>query len=103
MILSGDPVKGEHASSCGLVDALFDNDQKFRAHVLGFATRVSHEGGPKCQFTFKSDPNLPPNNDPPCGTEGQLERSRSRTSPQDEPSQSFQCRFIPGCLSIAVR
>ena len=29
---------------------------------------------------------------PPCGTEGQLERSRSRTSPQDEPSQSFLCR-----------
>ena len=28
----------------------------------------------------------------PCGTEGQLERSRSRTSPQDEPSQSFLCR-----------
>ena len=34
---------------------------------------------------------MPPNNDPPCGTEGQLERSRSRTSPQDEPSQSFLC------------
>ena len=29
---------------------------------------------------------------PPCGTERQLERSRSRTSPQDEPSQSFLCR-----------
>ena len=29
---------------------------------------------------------------PPCGTEGQLERSRSRTSSQDEPSQSFLCR-----------
>ena len=32
------------------------------------------------------------NDPPPCGTEGQLERSRSRTSPQDEPSQSFLCR-----------
>ena len=47
MILSGDPVKGEYASSCGLVDALFENDQDFRAHVLDFATRVSHEGDPK--------------------------------------------------------
>ena len=47
MILSGDPVKGEYASSCGLVDALFENDQDFRAHVLGFATRVSQEGDPK--------------------------------------------------------
>ena len=28
----------------------------------------------------------------PGGTERQLERSRSRTSPQDEPSQSFLCR-----------
>ncbi|MCK0104192.1 3-hydroxyacyl-CoA dehydrogenase NAD-binding domain-containing protein [Pseudohalocynthiibacter sp. F2068] len=47
MILSGDPVKGEYALSCGLVDALFENDQDFRAHVLGFATRVSHKGDPK--------------------------------------------------------
>ncbi|WP_299665335.1 3-hydroxyacyl-CoA dehydrogenase NAD-binding domain-containing protein [uncultured Ruegeria sp.] len=47
MILSGDPVKGDYALSCGLVDALFENDQDFRAHVLGFATRVSHEGDPK--------------------------------------------------------
>jgi 3-hydroxyacyl-CoA dehydrogenase len=47
MILSGDPVKGEYALSCGLVDALFENDQEFHAHVLGFATRVSHEGDPK--------------------------------------------------------
>jgi enoyl-CoA hydratase/carnithine racemase len=42
-----DPVKGEYALSCGLVDALFENDQDFRAHVLGFATRVSQEGDPK--------------------------------------------------------
>ena len=40
MILSGDPVKGEYALSCGLVDALFENNQDFRAHVLGFATRI---------------------------------------------------------------
>ena len=49
----------------------------------------------KCQFTFKNDPILPPNNGPPCGTEGQLERSRSRTSPQDQPSHSFLCRYHP--------
>jgi len=47
MILSGDPVKGEYALSCGLVDALFENDQDFSTHVLDFATRVSHEGDPK--------------------------------------------------------
>ncbi len=47
MILSGDPVKGEYALSCGPVDALFENDQDFSTHVLGFATRVSHEGDPK--------------------------------------------------------
>jgi 3-hydroxyacyl-CoA dehydrogenase len=47
MILSGDPVKGEYALSCGLVDALFENDQEFHAHALGFATRVSQEGDPK--------------------------------------------------------
>ena len=47
MILSGDPVKGDYALSCGLVDALFDNDQDFRAHVLDFATGISHEGDPK--------------------------------------------------------
>ena len=41
---------------------------------------------------FQKCPLLPPNNDPPCGTEGQLERSGSRTNPQDEPSQSFLCR-----------
>ena len=29
----------------------------------------------------KMTPFLPLNNGPPCGTEGQLERSRSRTSP----------------------
>ena len=29
---------------------------------------------------------------PSCGTEGQLKRSHSRTSPQYEPSQSFLCR-----------
>ena len=50
---------------------------------------------PPCKFTFKSDPFLPPNNGPHCGTEGQLERSRSRTSPQDEPSHSFLCRYHP--------
>ena len=47
MILSGDPVKGEYALSCGLVDALFENDHGFHAHALGFATRVSQEGDPK--------------------------------------------------------
>ena len=47
MILSGDPVKGEYALSCGLVDALFENDREFHAHALGFATRVSQEGDPK--------------------------------------------------------
>ena len=47
MILSGDPVKGEYARSCGLVDALFENDQDFSTHVLDFATRVSHKGDPK--------------------------------------------------------
>ena len=39
MILSGDPVKGDYALSCGLVDALFESGQNFRTHVLGFATR----------------------------------------------------------------
>ena len=29
MILSGDPIKGEFSLSCGLVDALFENDQDF--------------------------------------------------------------------------
>jgi 3-hydroxyacyl-CoA dehydrogenase len=47
MILSGDPVKGEYALSCGLVDALFENDREFHAHALGFATCVSQEGDPK--------------------------------------------------------
>ena len=47
MILSGDPVKGEYALSCGLVDALFENDQEFHAHALGFATHVSQECDPK--------------------------------------------------------
>ncbi|WP_291729715.1 3-hydroxyacyl-CoA dehydrogenase NAD-binding domain-containing protein [Leisingera sp. F5] len=47
MILSGDPVKGEYASSFGLVDALFENDQEFRAHVLEFATRITREEAPK--------------------------------------------------------
>ena len=49
----------------------------------------------ECQFTFKSDPFCRPIMAPPCGTEGQLERSRSRTSPQDEPSHSFLCRYHP--------
>ncbi len=40
-------MKGEYALSCGLVDALFENDQDFSTHVLDFATRVSHEGDPK--------------------------------------------------------
>jgi len=47
MILSGDPVKGDYAMSCGLVDALFENDKDFRAHVLDFATRIIHEDDPK--------------------------------------------------------
>ena len=47
MILLGDPVKGKYASSCGLVDALFENDPDFYKHVLDFASRVSHESGSK--------------------------------------------------------
>ena len=43
----------------------------------------------------KMNPFLPPNNGPPCETEGQLERSRSRTSPQDEPAHSFLYRYHP--------
>ena len=43
----------------------------------------------RVSFTFKSVPFFRPIMPPPCGTEGQLERSRSRTSPQNEPSQSF--------------
>ena len=40
---------------------------------------------------------------PSCGTEGQLGRSRDRTSPQDEPSPVLSMQIIPGCLSIAAR
>ncbi|WP_291733975.1 3-hydroxyacyl-CoA dehydrogenase NAD-binding domain-containing protein [Leisingera sp. F5] len=47
MILSGDPVKGDFALSCGLVDALFESGQDFRAHAIEFATRIAREGDPK--------------------------------------------------------
>ena len=47
MILSGDPVKGEYALSCGLVDAVFENGQDFLAQVLSFAKAVSQENDPK--------------------------------------------------------
>ena len=46
MILLGDPVKGEYASSCGLVDALFENDQIF-ARMFWILPAVS---------AMKSDP-----------------------------------------------
>ena len=41
MILSGDPVKGDFALSCGLVDQLFERDEAFLDHVLSFATEVA--------------------------------------------------------------
>ncbi|MCF6433506.1 enoyl-CoA hydratase/isomerase family protein [Leisingera sp. MMG026] len=47
MILSGDPVKGDFALPSGLVDALFENGQDFRAHAIEFATRIVREGDPK--------------------------------------------------------
>ncbi|NOE27875.1 3-hydroxyacyl-CoA dehydrogenase NAD-binding domain-containing protein [Ruegeria sp. HKCCD6157] len=47
MILSGDPVKGDFALSSGLVDALFESGQEFRAHAIEFATRIAREGDPK--------------------------------------------------------
>ncbi|WP_254695675.1 3-hydroxyacyl-CoA dehydrogenase NAD-binding domain-containing protein [Leisingera sp. NJS204] len=47
MILSGDPVKGDFALSCVLVDALFESGQDFRAHAIEFATRIAREGDPK--------------------------------------------------------
>lgn len=47
MILSGDPVNGEFALSCGLVDKLFENDQDFRARVVDFATEIARLDDPK--------------------------------------------------------
>ena len=47
MILLGNPVKGDYALSCGLVDALFESGQNFRTHVLDFAKAVSREEDPK--------------------------------------------------------
>jgi len=47
MILSGDPVNGDFALSCGLVDKLFENDQCFRTHVLDFAAELTPRGGSK--------------------------------------------------------
>ena len=58
MILSGDPVQGRFALSCGLVDALFEDDQDFRAHVLDFATGITRGGDQKrsCADTAVTHP-----------------------------------------------
>lgn len=47
MILSGDPVSGEFALSCGVVDKLFENDQDFHKRVVDFATEIARLEAPK--------------------------------------------------------
>lgn len=47
MILSGDPVNGELALSCGLVDKLVENDQDFHKRVVDFATEIARLDDPK--------------------------------------------------------
>ncbi|WP_228848637.1 3-hydroxyacyl-CoA dehydrogenase NAD-binding domain-containing protein [Halocynthiibacter styelae] len=47
MILSGDPVSGDFALSCGLVDKLYENDQDFRARAVDFATEIARLEAPK--------------------------------------------------------
>ena len=47
MILSGDPVNGDYALSCGLVDEIFENDDAFLSNVLAFAHEVVSKENPK--------------------------------------------------------
>jgi 3-hydroxyacyl-CoA dehydrogenase len=47
MILSGDPVSGDFALSCGLVDKLYENDQDFRARAVDFAIEIARLEAPK--------------------------------------------------------
>ena len=87
--LSGEQTAVKHLDETGLRVA----DKTRWVHVLCsiFLSYFRLGASRGCQFTFKSDPFCRPIM-PPCGTEGQLGRSRSRTSPQDEPSQSVLCR-----------
>lgn len=47
MILSGGPVSGDFALSCGLVDKLFENDKDFHKRVVDFATEIARLDDPK--------------------------------------------------------
>ncbi len=47
MILSGDPVNGDYALTCGLVDEVFENDDAFLSNVLAFAHEVVSKENPK--------------------------------------------------------
>lgn len=56
MILSGDPVKGDFALSCGLVDQLFERDEKFLDQVLRFAAEIAGDGKRSCANRQVSHP-----------------------------------------------
>ena len=60
MILSGDPVDGEAALSCGLVDRLIDSGPCFREGVRDFASRLSTGSDAKrrCEDMRVSHPDL---------------------------------------------
>ena len=49
MILSGDPISGAAALSCGLVDRLIDSGPEFREGVREFASRLSRTSKRRCE------------------------------------------------------
>jgi 3-hydroxyacyl-CoA dehydrogenase len=56
MILSGDPVKGDLALSCGLVDMLFERAEVFLDQVLRFAAEIAGDGKRSCANRQVSHP-----------------------------------------------